>query len=166
MERGCMINIIVAMGMNNEIGKHNNLLCKLGDDMRLFRMITEGHIVVMGRKTFDSIRKPLPNRMNVVLTNDSKYHVPEEVATINGIEPLLLLSKEREIFIIGGGEVYKQFLPYADSLYITKIHYSFDDADAFFPEYDTVGWRIVTEMNFPKNDRNEYPFTFTYYERV
>lgn len=167
-----MINIIVAHDENLGIGRQNKLLCKLGDDMRMFRMITEGHVVVMGRKTYQSIGKPLLNRMNIILTKKTEVNLDGVInlSVADNIDDILTVSKQyqkegKEVFIIGGGEIYKQFLPYADAMYITKIHNKFDDVDTFFPNYDLTGWRIISQMQFPKNYRNEYPFTFGLYVR-
>lgn len=166
-----MILLIVAHDEKRAIGKDNKLLCKLKDDMRIFKMMTEGHTVVMGRKTFESIGKPLENRTNVILTrNDSmtEHYRSLGCYVVHSVEELIeeWSKKENEhIFVIGGEEVYKQFLPHADYLYISKINHIFEDADAFFPEYSTKGWETVSTARYEQNDGNEYPFTFKIYKR-
>lgn len=137
------INLIVAHGKNLEIGHNNQLLWHLPEDLKRFKTITSGHTVVMGRKTFESIGKPLPNRVNVVLSKTADtglkwYRVKEGqqgVRWMNSLELLLDWYKDREIFIIGGAEVYKAFLPYADRLYITLVEGIFPEADTFMPDY-------------------------------
>lgn len=166
-----MISLIVAIDKNNAIGKENQLLCKLSDDMKNFVKHTVGKTVVMGRKTFDSLgSKPLPNRQNVVLSNSLPYHIGEQlgVVVVNNIESILTLSEtkpSKEFVIIGGEEIYKQFLPYASKIYLTEIQALFTEADAFFPQYDKSEW-FVTDEDSQKgffqllNEKNEYAFEF------
>jgi dihydrofolate reductase len=129
------ISIIVAVAANRAIGKDNDLLWHISEDLKRFKKITQGNQVIMGKKTFESLPKaPLPNRTNVVITDDRNDHF-EGCVTVYSIEEAIdLCSEESESFIIGGGTIYKQFLPYASKLYITKVHRDFD-ADTFFPEY-------------------------------
>lgn len=166
-----MISLIVAMDKNNAIGKDNQLLCKLSDDMKNFVKHTTGKTVVMGRKTFDSIdSKPLENRHNVILSKTIPSHVGEQlgVSIVNDIESILKLSQmkpSKEFMIIGGAEIYKQFLPYASKIYLTEIQAVFPDADSFFPEFDKSQWK-VTDLDSLEgfyqlpNERNDYGFEF------
>ena len=162
-----MISIIVAIGKNNEIGKKNGLLWNLPADMKHFREITEGHTVIMGEKTFESIGKPLPNRRNIVLTLDKNYlrhgvdvvHSPEELSDLLGKTG----GKEDENFIIGGGQIYKLFIEKADKLYITHVDAEFPDADTYFPIIDEKIWQKIKSEKYPKDDLNEYDLEFIEY---
>lgn len=163
------ITIITAMDFNNAIGKDNKLLCKLTDDLRMFQRMTTGHVVVMGRKTFESIGKPLPNRVNVVLTRDTDYKI-DGIDVFNSIEEILHMQEHMSVeslFIIGGGEIYNQFLPHADTLIVTRIENFFDDADAFFPKVNWDEWieSIAMPKHFEADDQNEFAFTTYLYFR-
>ena len=130
------ISAIAAIGKNRVIGKGNDLVWKIPDDLARFRAITKGHPVIMGRRTFESIGKPLPDRKNIVISRDKDY-APEGVITVYSVEDALEKAKSfrnNEIFVIGGGEIYKQMLPYTDKLYLTIID-SEADGDVFFPDY-------------------------------
>ena len=132
-----MISIIAAIGKNNELGKNNKLLWSLPADMAHFKKLTTGHTIIMGQKTFESIGKPLPNRKNIVLSLD-KNSKPNGVEITNSIEKAIKMSrtaldtKNKEVFVIGGGQIYKLFMNIANKLYITHINASFPDADTFF----------------------------------
>lgn len=136
------ISLIAAIGKNRELGKDNRLLFHIPEDMRRFKELTTGHVVIMGRKTFESIGKPLPHRINVIITHDQSYKPSSMVQTIkllicHSLNDALTLAKEKErqeIFIIGGGQIYQQTIKYADKLYLTVVEKQFD-ADAFFPDY-------------------------------
>lgn len=163
-----MINIVVAMGMNNEIGKDNNLLCHLKDDLLNFRYLTEGNTVVMGRKTYESIGKPLPERINIVLTRDedAENNLPDNVM-LDSFEDVLKINQQYPalpIFVIGGGEIYKQFLPYTSRVYLTRILNKFE-ADTFFPELDVSRWQVVQERYYKASESNDYPFYISVLER-
>ena len=130
------ISAIAAIGKNRVIGKGNDLVWKIPDDLARFRAITKGHPVIMGRRTFESIGKPLPDRENIVISRDKDY-TPEGVITVYSVEDALEKAKSfrnNEIFVIGGGEIYKQMLPYTEKLYLTIID-SEADGDVFFPDY-------------------------------
>ena len=164
-----MISIIVAIGKNNEIGKKNALLWSLPADMKHFRETTSGHPVIMGQKTFESIGRPLPNRRNIVLTQDKKFK-PEGVELVYSLEELDSLIKktskpEEELFVIGGGMIYKLFIEKADKLYITHVDASFPDADTFFPEIIPIVWNEISHEEHTKDEKNIYPYTFSIYER-
>lgn len=162
-----MISIIVAVGKNNEIGRNNDLLWRLPADLKRFKELTTGHAIVMGRKTFESLPNgALPNRRNVVLSRDKSFK-PENCTVLSSLdEAFIKLSNEEEIFIIGGGEIYKQALPLADKLYLTRVQAEFPDADTFFPETDRRGWKIISTETFPPDEKNKYAFTFYEYEKV
>src|SRR3989338_5065775 len=140
-----MISLIAAIGKNNELGKANALLWHLPADMKHFIEITTLHPVVMGRKTFESIGRPLPNRRNIVITRDVKYK-KEEVEIVHSLSEALDLfpDQNEEIFIIGGAEIYRQTMPIADRLYITHIDAEDSEADSFFPEIIPVVWNEVS----------------------
>ena len=152
-----MINIIAAIGKNRELGKDNKLLWHIPEDFKRFKTLTSGHIVIMGRKTFESIGKPLPNRVNIVITRDVNYKV-EEVIVCNSIEAAFASSfakatadkkapvSQGEIFIIGGASIYEQGIKYADKLYLTLVNQEYPEADAFFPDYCEFK-KIIFEEN-------------------
>ena len=164
-----MINIIVASSENNVIGKDNKLLWRQSADLKRFKELTTGKIVIMGRKTFDSIGKPLPNRRNIVVTRqDIKIQGVETIVPIgamDGFEFTLNSFKETpvDIFILGGGEIYKQSIKYADKIYLTKIHTDIE-GDTYFPELGDE-WKIESEERFSKDEKNEYDYSFINYIR-
>lgn len=159
-----MINLIVAHDLMGAIGKENKLLCKLKDDMLIFKTLTQSKVVVMGRKTFESIGKALPNRLNVVLTRDG-FDTDQPVIQTDNIEAILAIGRVFEVYVIGGEEIYNLFLPHADRLMITLIDYVFDDTDAFFPFVDLWGWGVLCQHKQNQNEDNEHRFTFTVYGR-
>ena len=161
-----MLNLIVAISENNAIGKAGDLLCHLPNDLKHFKLLTTGATVVMGKKTFFSLpRRPLPNRRNIVLTRDMSF-AHEQVDVAHSIEHLQkLVTSDETVFIIGGGEVYRQFMPLVDRLYITHIHHTWQDADTFFPAIDPAEWQCVSEEHFPSDERHAYDYTFATYER-
>lgn len=156
-----LISIIAAIGKNNELGKDNQLLWNIPEDMKHFRDTTRGHVVIMGRKTFESIGKALPNRRNIVITRDANYSKDGVDVTNSLEEAIRLCENSEEVFIIGGGEIYKQALPFASKLYITHVHKEYD-ADKFFPEIKESDW-IKTR----KDDclANDVPYSFAIYEK-
>lgn len=149
------MKLIVAVDENWGIGKNNNLLCHLSDDMKNFRKITTGKKVVMGRKTLESFPngKPLKNRTNIVLSSNE---IKENVILCHSIEEVLEKCDD-DTFIIGGGSIYQQFLPYCNIAYITKIHQDFD-ADTFFPVIDEVNWNLIEKSKTINNDGIEFHF--------
>lgn len=154
-------SIIVAISKNNAIGKNNSLLWNIPEDLKHFKNITSGHTILMGRKTFESIGRPLPNRRNIVITRDESYKYEGiEVAT-SLIKALDNCKYEDEVFIIGGGEIYKQALPFADKLYVTHIEKEYD-ADTFFPEISQDIWIETEKEEHPENDP---PYKFSVYEK-
>ena len=142
-----MISIITAIGKNNAIGRDNRLLWHIPDDLRHFKKITTGNIIVMGRKTYESIGKPLPNRTNIVVTSDKKYKA-DGCLVKHSLEEVLNEAKNygnKEVFIIGGGQIYQQALPHADKLYLTIVDDE-PEADTFFPDYSEFK-NVISEEN-------------------
>lgn len=156
-----MINIIVAISKNRVIGNDNKLIWSLPSDLKRFKQITTGNTLVMGRKTYESIGKPLPNRRNIIITRNSDYKV-EGCEVVNSLEEALMLCNN-ECFIIGGGEVYKQSLPLADKLYLTVINEEFD-GDTYFPEIED-DWVKVSREDHEPDDKNKHGYSFIEYEK-
>ena len=167
-----MISIIVAVAENYAIGKKGDLLCHLPEDLKHFKRITSGKTVLMGERTFFSLPKhPLPNRRNIVLT-DVPGKTFEGAESVYSLEEAVKVSQQptadgqsEEIFVIGGGMVYRQMLPLADKLYITHIHHSWPDADTFFPEIDPSVWKQVSAEKHAADENNPFDYTFAEYVR-
>jgi dihydrofolate reductase len=162
-----MINIIAAIGKNREIGMSGQLPWRLKSDLQHFKNLTSGNIVIMGRKTFDSIGRPLPNRVNIVVTRGKNFR-QDGITTADSIESALKLSQNfpgKEIFIIGGGQIYQQTLSLADKLYITEVDFSDSKADAFFPKIDNQVWQESFREKFESDQDNQYDFSFVEYSR-
>ncbi|MBU3821968.1 dihydrofolate reductase [Flavobacteriaceae bacterium XHP0103] len=160
------LTIIVAAAENNAIGKDNQLIWHLSDDLKRFKNLTKGHHIIMGRKTFESFPNPLPNRTHVVITRQEHYKVPEGVIVVNSLEDALdAVRSDMQPFVIGGGEIYKQAMAIADRIEITRVHASFE-ADTFFPEINTANWKKVGETYHRKDEKNEFPYSFITYTRV
>ena len=160
------ISIIVAIAENRAIGKDNRLLWHLSDDLKRFKNLTSGHTLIMGRNTFLSLPNgALPNRRHIVISDlaEESFAGCEMAASIE--EAARLTEKEKECFVIGGGMVYKQFLPLAGKLYLTQVHASFE-ADTFFPEIDFSRWKALSSEEVDAGERNEYRHTFTEFIRV
>ncbi|WP_264536072.1 dihydrofolate reductase [Flavobacterium sp. N1736] len=159
-----MIIMIAAVAENNALGKNNDLVWHLPNDFKRFKELTTNHHIIMGRKTFESFPKPLPNRTHIVITRQENYK-PEGCIVVNSIEKAIALCPENEdSYIIGGGEIYNLGLPYADIIEITKVHHTFD-ADAFFPEIKESDWQLVeSEENF-KDEKHLYDYTYETYIR-
>ena len=160
------ISMIAAVGKNNELGKGNDLVFKLPADMKHFKDITTGHIVIMGRKTYESIGKPLPNRKNIVVTRDKKY-ASHGVNVIYSLEGAIkqLKNIDQEIFIIGGGEIYKEAMKFADKIYLTEINATDKNADVFFPEIIPIVFGETKRKHHKKDEKNIYDYDFVEYER-
>ncbi|MGZ9584187.1 dihydrofolate reductase [Paenibacillus marinisediminis] len=158
------ISMIWAMDRNRLIGKDNGMPWRLPNDMAFFVKQTTGKTVVMGRKTFESIgSKPLPKRHNVVLTRNKEW-THEGVDAVHSIEDVLKLAPAEDVIIMGGAEVYKQFMPYADQLYVTYIDAEFE-GDEYFPPFDESKWTIVEERSGSVDERNLYAHRFVIYKR-
>ena len=158
------LTLIVAAGENDAIGKDNQLIWHLRDDLQRFKSLTSGHHIIMGRKTFESFPKPLPNRTHVVITRQIDYEAPEGVIVVNSLMEAINISKKNDTqpFIIGGGEIYKQAMPLANKLEITRVHQDFD-ADTFFPKIDTNIWKETNKIFHDKDENHEFAFTFITY---
>ncbi|MFW5645653.1 MAG: dihydrofolate reductase [Bacteroidota bacterium] len=159
------ISIIVAIAENNAIGKNNELLWKISDDLKRFKKLTTGHKVIMGRNTYLSLpNSPLPNRKNVVITDieNEKFEGCEMAYSIE--EALANVQENEEAFVIGGGMIYKQFLPHANKLYLTRVHQSFE-ADTFFPALNYDEWVEMERQEFSAGEKNEFPHSFIVYAR-
>ncbi len=159
-----MISIIVAIARDGVIGGGNSLLWHISEDLRRFKAITSGHPVVMGRKTYESLGRPLPNRTNVVITRREDFR-PEGVEVVHSLaEAIALFSASEEVFIIGGGEIYAQAMPLADKLYITAVDAAYA-GDTLFPDWDPGEWTLVKSEGFPRGENFPHPFTFLQYVR-
>lgn len=161
-----MITLIAALAENKVLGKDNAIIWHLPDDFKHFKTLTSHHYIIMGRKTFESFPKPLPNRTHVIITRQQDYVAPEGCIVVHSLkEALKRTENEAEVFVIGGGEIYQQALQYADKLELTQIHASFE-GDAFFPEFSTSDWQLVNESYHPQDERHAYAFTFQTYIRI
>jgi len=154
-----MITLVAAAAENNALGKDNDLIWRLPDDFKRFKALTSYHYIIMGRKTFESFPKPLPNRKHVVITRQENYK-NENIEVVHSLkEAIQFSSTEDEIFIIGGGEIYKQALPFADKIELTRVHGEFE-ADAFFPEIDEKKWDLVNSEFHDKDEKHKYSFSY------
>ncbi len=161
------LTIIVAAGELNAIGKDNDLIWHLSNDLKRFKQLTNGHHIIMGRKTFESFPKPLPNRTHIVITRQREYEVPDGVIVVNSLEDAIDAAKsDKQLFIIGGGEIYKQSMALADKIELTRVHSTFKDADTFFPSIDALKWVETSRSKHPADDKHKYAFSFiTYVKR-
>ena len=154
-----MIKIIVATSKNKVIGDSNSLIWHLPSDLKRFKELTTGNSIVMGRKTYESIGRPLPNRRNIIITRDTHYEV-EGCETVNSLEEALMICNNN-CFIIGGGEIYKQSKSIADEIYLTLVHEDFD-GDTEFPEIGSE-WKMVTSQDFEPDEKNKHKYSFIEY---
>ena len=158
--------IIVATGLNNEIGAKGNLLWHLPKDMKWFKENTTGADVIMGRKTYESFPekfRPLPNRTNIVITRQQNYIAPEKVKVVNSLESALAFADkctDTEKYIIGGGTIYKEALPFCNEIVLTKVHTTFPEADTFFPQIDMDEWQEVWVEHHSRDEKHQYDFSF------
>ncbi len=154
-----MITIIAAAGINNELGKDNDLVWHLPDDFKRFKKLTTRHHIIMGRKTFQSFPKPLPNRTHIVITRNKDYH-PEGAITVYSMEEALeIVKNDDQPFIIGGGEIYKIGLEVADKIELTRVNSSFK-ADTFFPEIPSKNWKLISEEFHSKDEKHKFEFSY------
>lgn len=162
-----MLSIIVAVAKNNVIGKDNKLIWHLPEDLKRFKRLTTDHTIIMGRKTFESLGRVLPNRKHIVLCNDAEMNIDDEnVEVIDSIDKLEKYeNSEEENFVIGGASIYKLLLPKANKLYITKINQEFD-GDVYFPEIDENEWKIVEREQGTKDEKNPYDYEYITYVRI
>ncbi|MES2930698.1 MAG: dihydrofolate reductase [Patescibacteria group bacterium] len=161
-----ILSLIAAIGKNDELGKDNKLLWDMPADMRHFRETTTGHPVIMGRKTFESIGRPLPNRRNIVITRDDSYS-HEGVEVVHSLDEAVAFfaDSEEEVFCLGGGEIFRQAIDKADRLYITRIESGFD-ADVFFPTISDDIWKEISREEHASDERNPFPYAFLLYDKI
>mgnify|MGYP001381330953 CR=1 FL=1 len=159
-----MISIIAAINQNYVIGNENKLIWHISEDLKRFKKITSGKTIVMGRKTFESLPGVLPNRKHIVITKNKGYIIPDDrVIIINDIKEILKYeNSSEEVFIIGGGEIYKQLLPFCKRLYLTKID-SGEEGNTYFPKFDIINYKVIEEKN---NVTNNLKYTFVILEKI
>ena len=159
-----MIIMIAAVAENNALGKDNDLVWHLPNDFKRFKTLTSGHHIIMGRKTFESFPKPLPNRTHVIITRQKNYKA-EGCIIVDSIEKALeICPKNEDTYIIGGGEIYTLSLPFADKIEITKVHHSFE-ADAYFPVLNEKEWKLAQSNHNSKDEKHIYDYTYLTYLR-
>lgn len=157
--------LVAAAAENNALGKDNVMLWHLPDDFKHFKNLTSNHYIIMGRKTFESFPKPLPNRTHIIITRQADYKAPDGCVVVTSLEEALVIVKEQvEVFVIGGGEIYKLALPYADRIELTRVHTTLE-ADAFFPEFSLQEWKLVKEEFHDIDEKHQYTFTFQTFEK-
>jgi len=161
------LSIIVAIDQNNAIGKGNKMLTHLPDDLKYFQKVTSGHSVIMGRRTFESLPKgALPNRRNIVISTN-KNLVLDNCEVVHSIdEAIATTSTEDEVFIIGGGIIYKDTISRVNQLYITHIHHAFAEAEVYFPRIEKKIWTKVWQEDHPADEKHRYDFSFVKYEKI
>lgn len=159
------ITLIAAAAENNALGKDNDLVWHLPDDFKRFKKLTSHHHIIMGRKTFESFPKPLPNRTHIVITRKSDYDAGEPIIVVNSIEEAIkAVVDDENPYIIGGGEIYKLGMEFATHIELTRVHGTFE-ADAFFPEIDADTWELLEESYHPKDEKHDYAFTYLTYAK-
>ena len=159
-----MVTIIAAVGRNRALGKDNDLIWHIPADLRRFKSLTRGHHVIMGRKTFESLGRPLPKRTNIIVSRNPDYKA-EGCIVVNSLEKALVITQsDPNPFILGGAEIYKQALSFADAMDLTYVHEDFE-ADAFFPEFDPQEWELTGQEDFKKDDENPYDYSFVQYKK-
>jgi dihydrofolate reductase len=160
-----MISIIVAVSEDWGIGKDNELLWHISEDLKRFKRLTSGNTVIMGKRTWESLpKRPLPGRKNIVLTDDKTETIENAVTAYSIEDSLNKCKKDEEIFVMGGGSIYRQFMPIADRLYITHVHKK-APADIYFPEIDLKIWKITEKEFFKTDDEESIPYTYTIYDK-
>lgn len=160
-----MISIIVAIAENGAIGKNNELLCHIPADLKRFKLLTTGHCVVMGKNTWYSLpRRPLPGRQNIVMTDDPCECIHDCISAYSIDDALSKCTDSKEVFVIGGGMVYRQFMEIADRLYITYIHKDFD-ADTFFPDIDSLTWKEIEREDHDMDEGLDFSYSYITYIR-
>ena len=160
------ISLVVAASENNAIGKNNQLLWHLPNDLKFFKNTTWGMVVIMGRKTYESVNKPLPGRTNIVITRKPDWKA-EGVVTANDLHDALKKAADtncKEAFVIGGGEIYKWAFSIADKIYITRVHTTLE-GDTFFPAINEAEWTLVSNEDFKKDEKHQYDYSFQTWER-
>lgn len=163
------LSLIVAAADDNAIGINNGLPWHLPEDLRFFKRTTMGKPVIMGRRTFESVGRPLPGRTNVILTRNKDYQAPEGVLVFDTLQPALdqlEAAGQDEVFVIGGGELFRETMHDAAYLYLTRVHCTIPGADTFFPHVDHGEWLETWKEEHPADDKHEHAYTFYKYERT
>ena len=160
-----MIHLVVAKSDNNVIGHDNQLIWHLPNDLKHFKEITTGHPIIMGRKTFESIGRALPNRTNIIITRNKNYSI-ENTKVAHSLNEAIEIAKkiDEDIFIIGGGKIYEQALDLVDILEVTEVHENFE-GDTYFPEIDLNVWKEISRIKHHKDEKNKFDYSFVRYER-
>jgi dihydrofolate reductase len=162
-----IISLVVAASENNVIGKDNKLLWHLPNDMKFFKNTTWGMPIIMGRKTFESLKKALPGRINIIITRQQGWKA-ENIIIAKDLNDALAKANEtncKEVFVIGGGEIFKQYIKVADKIYLTRVHTNID-GDTFFQEIDDSKWKLVSNEDFKKDDKHKYDYSFQLWEKI
>lgn len=161
------IILVAAVAENNALGKDNAMIWHLPNDFKHFKSLTSGHFILMGRKTFESFAKPLPNRTHLIISRNKNYQVPENCFVFATIEEAIQFAenqKQEKLFVIGGGEIYKQTIDLATELSITEVHESFE-ADTYFPEIDKNIWKAVEFVHHEMDEKHKQDFDIITYKR-
>lgn len=164
-----ILSAIVAMSENNAIGKDNDLPWRLPDDLKFFKRTTMGCPVLMGRKTFESLGRPLPGRLNIVVSGQEDLELPEGVLLYNDLKQAMERLEEEgteQGFVIGGGNIYKQLMPELDRIYLTKVHTVIEGAHTYFPHINHAHWKLTWQEEHDKDEKHAYAFTFQQWDRV
>lgn len=160
-----MVSLLVAISENNVIGKDNQLIWHLPEDLKFFKRVTLGHHIIMGRKTFESIGRVLPGRTSVIITRNKSYKAPEDCIVVNSLSEALEMAKnDEEAFVIGGGEIFKEAIPISDKVYLTIIHEHFE-GDTFFPKLNLEEWKEVKNERHQPDEKNKYHYSFLEFVR-
>ena len=162
-----MLSIIVAVAKNNVIGKDNQLIWHLPEDLKRFKRLTTNHTIIMGRKTFESLGRVLPNRKHVILCNDAKINMDNEnVEILDDISKIKkYIDSDEENFVIGGATIYKLLMPYTNKMYVTHINQDFE-GDAYFPEISENDWKVIEKEKGLKDEKNPFDYEYITYERI
>jgi dihydrofolate reductase len=162
-----MIHIVVAIAENRVIGKDNQLIWHLPEDLKHFKLLTMGHPMVMGRKTFEAIGKPLPGRTTIIITRQADYQAPEGCIVTTSLEEALqeAMALDEQVMVVGGAEIYQQALPLAEVVHLTLVHESFD-GDVSFPELNAEEWDITAQQEHEADEKHAYPFSFFTFRRI
>ena len=158
-----MISIIAAMDENRLIGSNNNLPWYLPADLQRVKQLTTGHAIILGRKNYESIGRPLPNRKNIVITTNPDYDAPGCVV-VNSIDAAIEAAGDDDIYIFGGARIYEQMFDLAERMYLTLIHATFE-GDTWFPEYNVDAWEVTERQDFSANEKNRYDYSFITLEK-
>ncbi|MBK6837214.1 MAG: dihydrofolate reductase [Bacteroidetes bacterium] len=159
------ISIIVALSENNVVGINNQLPWKLSADLKRVKGLTMGHHIIMGRKTYESIGRPLPGRVNVVITRNSDFNAEGCILAGSLAEALKISKSDPEVFIFGGGEIFREALPLVSKIYMTKVHHSLE-GDTYFPLLDPSHWKEIEKVEFKADEKNEYDYSFITLEKI